>query len=102
MYQFFLTTGWRWLVLLLGCGPLVYYVLSIICAWDFFSQPAAEADTPGATPPVSVLKPVRGLDRAASENYASFCRQDYPEYEVLFGVSDGDDPAIPEIGRAHV
>ena len=99
MQDFLLTTGWRWLILALACGPLVYYVLSIYCAWDFFSAPPKQLEAPAYTPPVSILKPVRGLDREAYENYASFCRQDYPEYEVLFAVSDGDDPAIPVIER---
>jgi len=99
MHDFLLTTGWRWLILALACGPLVYYVLSIYCAWDFFSEDAEHPEEPAYTPPISVLKPARGLDREAYENYASFCQQDYPEYEVLFAVSDGDDPAIPVIER---
>jgi len=54
---------------------------------------------PRATPPVTVLKPVCGLDPELYENLRSFCEQDYPDYQVLFGVADADDPAVPEVRR---
>jgi len=44
---------------------------------------------------ISLLIPICGLDANAWENWTAFCQQDYPEYEVLFGVKDQNDPAIP-------
>ncbi len=50
-------------------------------------------------PPVTILKPVRGLDPELLENCRSHCRQDYPAYQVIFGVADPQDPAVPLLRR---
>jgi ceramide glucosyltransferase len=89
---------WRDAVLLLALTPLVYYVLATLAALRFFG-PGRARQSADYTPPVSVLKPVRGLDFQSYENFASFCRQEYPDYEILFAVNDDADPAVPVIRR---
>jgi ceramide glucosyltransferase len=91
-------SGWRDAVLLLAAGPLVYYVAATFAAWRFFRRERAQKLRDYA-PPVSLLKPVRGTDFATYENYASFCKQDYPDYEILFAVNDASDAAAPLIQR---
>ena len=89
---------WRAFVLVLAAVPLVYYLAATFAAWRFFRR-ERRARLGDFTPPVSLLKPVRGVDFASYENFASFCRLDYPEYEILFGVNDNADPAVPLIRR---
>jgi len=69
-----------------------YCLFAIHCARAFFSR--AASGRAAFTPPITVLKPVCGLDRSTYENFASFCRQDYPEYQILFGAQREDDPGI--------
>jgi ceramide glucosyltransferase len=85
---------WRVPVVLLAAGPLIYYALATLAALRFFRQERARV-LPDYTPPVSILKPVRGVDFGSYENFSSFCRQDYPDYEILFAVNDDADPAAP-------
>jgi ceramide glucosyltransferase len=90
----------RFIVLLLAVGPLVYYVMCLYCMARYFlglRNVAARNDS--VAPPASILKPVRGLDRDAYENFTSFCRLDYPEYELVFAVADPADAVIPVIEK---
>jgi ceramide glucosyltransferase len=92
-------TAWgaiRAALLIVALVPFAYYIVAILAARRFFSKRAASPPADFA-PPVSILKPIYGLDRQTYENYASFCRQDYPEFEILFCVSDDQDPAVPVI-----
>jgi ceramide glucosyltransferase len=82
--------------LALAASPFIYYSLALFSSWRFFRTKAVQPSQ-SFTPPISNLKPVRGLDTDAYENFASFCRQDYPEYEVIFCVGDTEDPALPVI-----
>ena len=85
------------MLLAIAAIPFVYYGIAIFSSLRFFF--GARAAAKEFLPPVSVLKPVRGLDPEAYENYSSFCRQDYPQYEVLFCVGDASDPALPLLER---
>lgn len=90
----------RWTVLFAALAPLAYYAIASYCGWSYFRALRKAPAIPAPfTPPVSILKPVRGLDNAAYENFASFCRLDYPQYELLFGVAEAGDPAIPVVQR---
>jgi ceramide glucosyltransferase len=92
----------RWAVMVLAIGPLIYYAIGIYSAWRFFRvahRAAEQKPHAGNAPPVSILKPVRGLDPDAYENFASFCRQDSPEFEILFAVNDLNDPVVPVIRK---
>jgi ceramide glucosyltransferase len=87
-------------ILALAAIPFIYYLIALYSALSFF-RPTSSSHPPRPDffPPVSNLKPIRGLDPDAYENLASFCRQDYPEYEILFCIGDADDPAFPVIQR---
>lgn len=90
-----------WVVAILAIAgfPLIYYVLACVTAWRF-SRSADERVSGSFQPPVSVLKPLHGVDFASYENYASFCHQHYPaEYEILFAVNDHSDPAAAVVQR---
>jgi ceramide glucosyltransferase len=85
-------------LLSLALASFAYYLVAILAALRFFSRRDDELPAVHA-PPISILKPIYGLDRETYENYASFCAQDYPGYEILFCVSDDQDPAIPVIAK---
>src|SRR5579875_1753719 len=84
----------------LAALPLIYYLIALYSSWRFFELARAKrAPSLDFTPPLSVLKPVRGLDLDAYENFASFCRQDYPDYELIFCLGPDDDAVVPVIDK---
>jgi ceramide glucosyltransferase len=86
-------------VILIGCtlAANAYYLLSIVAAFRFFSRPSVHKD--GHSLPVTIMVPLYGADFEAYENYARFCRQDYPEYQIVFGVRDSRDSSIPIVEK---
>jgi ceramide glucosyltransferase len=96
-------TLWSYIFLGVAAIPFVYYGIVLFSSFRYFREAPREfSPNPSFLPPVSNLKPIRGLDPDAYENFASFCRQDYPNYEILFCVGDHGDPALPVIEKlAH-
>jgi ceramide glucosyltransferase len=88
----------------LAVCSLGYYALCLYSAAWFLRERKAAGE--GARPtqtqpalPVSILKPLRGTDPEMYESLRSHCVQDYPEYEIIFGVSDPADPALQLVER---
>ncbi len=85
-------------VAILGCvSSSAYYLL---CLWSVrvFLHGRTNASVPTrVVPPVSILKPLKGTDPDIYESFRRHCLQDYPEYEIIFGVSDPDDPAVASV-----
>ena len=95
-------------VLLLGFRILLGLFLMAYCAYACLTvwaahrwRKARQPLNPTWTPAVTLLKPVCGVDAEAYENFASFCRLDYPtdRLQILFGVLDSADPVIPLLQR---
>ena len=85
---------------------IAYYMLCLWSAAKFLRERKAQskatgedASSPQETPPVSILKPLKGSDPDIYASLRSHCVQDYPEYEIIFGVTDRCDPAVEIIER---
>lgn len=90
----------EWILLLAAAVALLYQSAALAASVAFLLRVRlAPAQPPAVLPPVSVLKPVYGLDPQLEEAVASHLRLDYPEYELLIGFQRADDPAIPVLER---
>ena len=84
---------------------MAYYLVCLYGAARFLGErkAAGEGARPPLpeppAPPVSVLKPLKGTDPEMYESFRSHCLLDYPEYEIIFGVSDPADPALQLVER---
>ncbi|HHT9119804.1 MAG TPA: bacteriohopanetetrol glucosamine biosynthesis glycosyltransferase HpnI [Candidatus Hypogeohydataceae bacterium YC41] len=92
------------LLLLIVVASKFYYFLSLYCTHKFFrrgnkvSRRFALLKT-GFLPPVTVLKPLNGIEKGLYENLLSHLQQDYPAYQIIFGVRNPNDPAVPLVER---
>jgi ceramide glucosyltransferase len=87
------------IVIILCIGSLGYLAFALIAVELFNLKRKKELLSSEVDFPVTVLKPVYGLDPEMLENLRSFCRQDYSKYQIIFGVQDKKDAAIPLIEK---
>jgi ceramide glucosyltransferase len=79
----------------LSLGGIFYYLVCAAIALNFARSRGTTRET--ELPPVSILKPVRGAESFTAEAFRSHCEIDYPEYEIIFGVNGGADPAVAAV-----
>src|SRR5438093_10494639 len=87
---------------LAAIASIFYYGLCIWSTTSFLREQKAADKGVRPTeshPSVSILKPLKGTDPEMYESFRSHCLQDYPEYEIIFGVSDPADPALQLVER---
>jgi ceramide glucosyltransferase len=82
------------IVVLMAYSSIAYVALAIWRVLELYERRQVQCQN---SPPITILKPVCGLEPSLRENLRSFCVQDYAVYEVVFGVSDPRDPAIAVI-----
>jgi ceramide glucosyltransferase len=85
-----------YILIALVAGSAIYSLLSIFAALRFL---ATRWPAPSALEPISVLKPLAGLDPGLESNLRTCFEQDYPAFEILFAVRDEDDPSVAVVER---
>jgi ceramide glucosyltransferase len=86
------------LLLLVWLATWVYMAAALSAGWRFSRRPML---APADGPPVSVLKPLHGAEPGLYENLRSFVEQDYPGFQVVLGLRDRTDQALP-VARALI
>ncbi len=85
--------------LLLGLVAAVAVSTTLLSCVALLWATRNRRNLPDHTPPVTIYKPLKGVDEGLEENLRSFFRLDYPSYQLLFCVADADDPAIETVKR---
>lgn len=86
------------LLLLLFAGS-IYQLAALFCVREFFCRKEKNCGEQTPAVPVSIIKPLKDRDPGLDDNLKTFCKQNYPEYEVLLGFSERDDRAAAETAR---
>lgn len=85
------------IVALIVVSSILYCFFSLYCTWSFFRRRGHRNEE--YEPPVTILKPLNGVENGLYENLLSHINQDYPRYQIIFGVNNTEDPVIPVVER---
>jgi len=77
-----------------ACASIAYYCFCIWSAVKFLHAIKHARRPSDFQPSVSILKPLKGIDSSMYQAFRTHCLPDYREYEIIFGVSEADDPAL--------
>ena len=88
--------GLQWIGFGIAGGAMLYAMAAWVAVRTRLRGPHF---TPGDLPPVTILKPLCGAEPETYECLRSFCNQEYPDYQVIFGVCDAQDPAVAIVSR---
>ena len=88
-----------YLLVLASLCAITYLLFANFCIIELRKNIKRPHIPSGFTPAVTIFKPICGIEQDMDENLRSFCEQDYPEYQVIFGLHGNDDDAIPVIQK---
>ena len=84
-------------MLIFCLSAVLFYTYGVYTAIAFLRD--SPPINPKFHPPVTILKPLCGVDKGTYTNLASFCQQNYPQYQIIFGVRSSTDPSIEVIEK---
>ena len=87
------------LAAILSVIGIVQALAGWVAAVRFAGEPLVSVS---AQPPITVLKPLHGDEPLLAQALSTLCRQNYPEYQIVFGVQDASDSAIPVVERLRM
>ncbi len=88
-------------LVLLAAGSSVFAALVVVAARQYLEE-GRRRRSASVFPPISILKPLSGLDEGLEENLRSYFAQDYPDFEILCAVRNPGDPAVPVVEKLRL